>query len=68
MSPKKICPVCGKKRMFHEDELKAVRENRAMCTKCGLERTYNEFLAEVMQGKHKELIAELRKRMEEGDL
>lgn len=65
MSPKERCPSCGKKRMFHVDELEDLKEGDVICTKCALERSYYEFFAEVLDGKHPELIKKLKKQLEE---
>ena len=65
MNPVAICPVCKKPRDFHPDEMKKVRKGKARCTECMLDRVFYEFLAEVLNGEHAELIAEMRARMEE---
>lgn len=67
MSPKARCPECGKKRMFHEKEMKGVRRGEIVCMNCTLERGYYLFLGEVLDGQHKELIAELQQRLEEDE-
>lgn len=53
--------------MFHEKELKGVRKKKVVCMECALEHEFNKFLAEVLDGKHKELIADLRERLEAGE-
>lgn len=65
MSPKARCPECGKKRVFHSEEMKAVNKGKVVCLECGLEATYYEFLAEVLDGEHPELIEKLKKQLEE---
>lgn len=65
MSPKEICPRCGKKRLFHKDEVKGARKGKVVCLACGLEETYYEFMGEVLDGQHPELIKEMQKRLEE---
>lgn len=51
--------------MFHEDEMEGVREGTIVCTECGLEAQFNEFLGEVLEGKHPKLIAELEEKLKE---
>jgi hypothetical protein len=63
MSPVEACPGCGRDEMFHEDELDDLRKGETLCVECTLERCFNVFLAEVLAGEHKELIAELRERL-----
>jgi hypothetical protein len=53
--------------VFHDDELADVREGIAMCTECGLEHAFNVFLGELLEGKHPELAAELKRQSEEDD-
>lgn len=65
MSPEEICPKCGNKRMFHEDELEQVRAGEIVCMECALDQGYHEFLGEVLGGEHKELIEELQERLED---
>ncbi len=63
MSPKTKCPNCGKKRMFHKDEMKGVKRGEIVCVDCTLDQGYYLFLGEVMDGQHKELIAELQQKL-----
>jgi transcription elongation factor Elf1 len=65
VSPKEICPRCGKKRLFHADEVKGARKGKVVCLDCGLEETYYLFLGEVLDGQHSELIAELKEQLED---
>lgn len=65
MSPKTKCPKCGKKRMFHKDEMKGVKRGDIVCVDCTLDEGYYLFLGEVLDGKHETLIAELRAQMED---
>ena len=53
--------------MFHADEMAGVRSGKVLCTDCALDYAYHEFLAEVMEGKHPELMQMLRERLEEGE-
>lgn len=65
MSPEETCPKCGKKRLFHEDELEGVRAGEIVCTECALEQGYNTFLGEVLAGEHQELVDELEERLQD---
>lgn len=65
MSPKARCPECGKKRLFHKDEMKGVEKGKVVCLECGLEATYYEFLGEVLEGEHPELKEEMLARLKE---
>jgi hypothetical protein len=62
LSPEAPCSRCGKVALFHEEEL---AQNEALCMECAFDRQEVIFLAEVMQGKHKALIAELERRLQE---
>jgi ribosomal protein S27AE len=62
MSPKKICPKCGREQMFHDDE---VKDKQAICVECTLEHGYNVFLAEVLEGQHPELVEQLKEKLAE---
>lgn len=64
MSPEEKCPKCGKMRMFHEDELEGVWDGEVVCAECALEEGYYVFLGEVLAGEHKQLIQELKERLE----
>ena len=64
MNPPAICPVCKEVRDFHPDEMKKARKGKALCTECMLDRVFYEFLAEVLNGEHAELIEEMRERLE----
>lgn len=66
MSPEGICPNCGNKVVFHEDEMEGVKAGTVVCTECGLERQYHEFLAEVLDGKHPELIQQIEEELSDG--
>ncbi len=63
--PTLVCPECGEYAEFHNDEIEDVKIGEAICPSCTLERGYNVFLGEVLDGQHPELIAELRERLEE---
>lgn len=65
MSPDAPCPRCGKVKPFHKGELEGVRAGEVLCVECSLETTFNEFLAEVLEGKHPKLIAQLRAQLQE---
>lgn len=65
MSPVETCPKCGREEMFSDDELDDVRKGETLCVESTLERGFTVFLAEVLAGEHKELIAELRERLAE---
>ncbi len=66
MSPEATCPRCGRKQVFHEDELKKARvKKKVVCLECGLEREYNQFLAEVLDGQHPEAIKRFHEQLAE---
>lgn len=65
MSPEETCPKCGNKRVFHEEETEGVRAGTIVCTECGLEEQYNEFLGEVLDGQHTDLVKDLEERLAE---
>lgn len=65
MSPLETCPECDRDEMFHEDELDDLRKGHTLCVECTLERGFHVFLAEVLAGEHKELIAEVHSRLAE---
>lgn len=65
MSPKEVCQRCGKKRMFHEDEVKKVRKGKVFCLGCALQEEFYVFLGEVLDGQHPELIERLKEQLEE---
>lgn len=65
MSPEAICPGCGREQMFHDDEVDSVRAGEAVCMECTLKQEELKFLVEVLEGGHKELIAQIAERLEE---
>lgn len=65
MSPEAVCPECGRKQMFHEDELDDVRRGRARCVECALQHQYYVFFGEVLDGKHKDAMAKFKKQLED---
>lgn len=65
MSPKAKCPKCGRNKLFHDDELEGVRAGEILCATCSLDNAFNEFLLEVLDGKHSALIAEIEARLQE---
>lgn len=64
MSPEAICPGCGSTQMFHAEEVESLREGGGLCMECTLKHEELKFLAEVLEGGHKELIAEIAARLE----
>lgn len=63
--PTLVCPQCGEEAAFHPDEVKDVKNGKAVCASCGLEHEYHVFLGEVLNGEHPELIAQLKAQLEE---
>ena len=67
MSPKERCPRCGKKRLFHEEEIKGARKGKVVCMDCALEQGFDEFLGEILAGKHPGLAKQLEREFLDND-